>query len=125
MRSTPQNPKIGTNLHIHPVNSVAGHFKEEIRPWEGKTSLTHPPSSSPNRSLMDRKAYTQSTIGGIITAYISEFENLDNKGHGVKIETTCMVVSPPANSQGSVRPYPLLPCQPKLTSSACCASPTL
>ena len=29
--------------------------------------------------------------GGIITSCNSEFENLDQKGHGVKIETTCMV----------------------------------
>lgn len=29
--------------------------------------------------------------GGIITAYSSEFENLDGKGHGVKLETMCMV----------------------------------
>jgi hypothetical protein len=30
--------------------------------------------------------------GGIITSYNSEFENLDGKGHGVKLEPTCMVV---------------------------------
>lgn len=33
-------------------------------------------------------------VGGIITSYCSEFENLDNAGHGVKIETVCMVVCP-------------------------------
>ncbi|SPO02745.1 related to long chain fatty alcohol oxidase [Cephalotrichum gorgonifer] len=58
-----ENPNIGTNLHIHPVNHVVARFKEETKPWEG----------------------------GIITSYCSEFENLDNAGHGVKIETTCMV----------------------------------
>ena len=31
--------------------------------------------------------------GGIITSYCGEFENLDKKGHGVKLETLCMVVS--------------------------------
>lgn len=33
--------------------------------------------------------------GGIITSYCGEFENLDKKGHGVKLETLCMVVSYP------------------------------
>jgi hypothetical protein len=39
--------------------------REEIRPWEG----------------------------GIITSWSGEFENLDGKGHGVKLEPLCMVVS--------------------------------
>lgn len=33
--------------------------------------------------------------GGIITALNHSFENLDSSGHGVKLESTCMVVSPP------------------------------
>lgn len=31
--------------------------------------------------------------GGIITSWSGEFENLDGKGHGVKLEPLCMVVS--------------------------------
>jgi hypothetical protein len=32
-------------------------------------------------------------IGGIITSLCTSFENLDNHGHGTKLEGTCMVVS--------------------------------
>lgn len=44
---------------------VTGFFKEDVRPWEG----------------------------GIMTSVVNTFENEDNKGHGVKLEPTCMVVS--------------------------------
>ena len=60
-----QNGYVGRNLHIHPCNLVTAVYKDEVRPWEGS----------------------------IITSYSSEFENLDQKGHGVKLEPTCMVVS--------------------------------
>lgn len=33
-----------------------------------------------------------SQLGAIISSYNSEFENLDGKGHGVKLETTNMTV---------------------------------
>jgi hypothetical protein len=33
--------------------------------------------------------------GGIITSLCTSFENLDNNGHGTKLEATCMLVSPP------------------------------
>lgn len=31
--------------------------------------------------------------GGIITSWSGEFENLDGKGHGAKLEPLCMLVS--------------------------------
>ncbi|KAF7548098.1 hypothetical protein G7046_g8793 [Stylonectria norvegica] len=63
LKSGIKNRHIGSNLHIHPCNFVTAVYKEEVRPWEG----------------------------GIITSYCPEFENLDDKGHGVKLEPTCMV----------------------------------
>lgn len=50
------------------MNFVIGFYEEDVRPWES----------------------------GIITSLCTSFENLDNKGHGVKLEGMCMV------------PYPLL-----------------
>ncbi|KIW04861.1 uncharacterized protein PV09_04043 [Verruconis gallopava] len=58
MRSGLKNKWIGRNLRLHPVTFVGGVYEEEIRPWEG----------------------------GILTAVVNEFENLDGKGHGAKVE---------------------------------------
>ncbi|KAK0623573.1 hypothetical protein B0T14DRAFT_427954 [Immersiella caudata] len=63
MKSGLTNPHIGGNLHVHPVNFVAAIFEDDIRPWEG----------------------------GIITSVCTNFENLDGKGHGAKLESTCML----------------------------------
>ena len=60
-----QNNHLGKNLHLHPCNMVSAICKEETRSWEG----------------------------AIISAYGSEFEDLDGKGHGVKLEPMCSVVS--------------------------------
>ncbi|RAL14814.1 choline dehydrogenase [Aspergillus homomorphus CBS 101889] len=65
LRSGVQNWHIGRNLHIHPVLFGAAVFDEAIRPWEGSA----------------------------LTAVVKEFENLDGRGHGAKIETT--VTLPP------------------------------
>ncbi|ODA82844.1 hypothetical protein RJ55_01353 [Drechmeria coniospora] len=62
-RSGVKNANVGRHLHLHPCNLVTAAFGDDVRPWEG----------------------------GIITSYSSEFENLDGKGHGVKLEPTCMV----------------------------------
>ncbi|KAK5990275.1 Long-chain-alcohol oxidase FAO3-like protein [Cladobotryum mycophilum] len=62
-RSGIENPQIGQNLHLHPVNHITSIHREETNPWEG----------------------------GIITSYSSEFENLDGKGHGVKLEPVAMI----------------------------------
>lgn len=62
-KSGVKNPNVGKYLHLHPVNFVSATFQEDVRPWEG----------------------------GIITSYCDEFENLDRKGHGVKLEPSCMV----------------------------------
>lgn len=59
-----QNPNIGKNLYLHPVNVMTGFFKEDIRPWEG----------------------------GILTTVVNSFEDLDGKGHGVKLE--CLAMTP-------------------------------
>ncbi|KAI9689278.1 MAG: hypothetical protein M1820_010162 [Bogoriella megaspora] len=63
LRSGLRNPNIGRNLHIHPVSVIVGIFDEEVRPWEG----------------------------GILTAVCNEFENLDGRGHGSKIEAMTML----------------------------------
>ncbi|KAK0621354.1 hypothetical protein B0T17DRAFT_533772 [Bombardia bombarda] len=63
MRSGLTNPHIGRNLHLHPVNFVGAYYEEDVRPWEG----------------------------GIITSVNTSYENLDGKGHGVKLEGTCML----------------------------------
>ncbi|THV55113.1 hypothetical protein BGAL_0014g00430 [Botrytis galanthina] len=59
------NPQIGRNLYLHPVSMVNAVFPEDVKPWEG----------------------------GILTSVCSSFENLDSHGHGVKLETTCMMPS--------------------------------
>ncbi|ORY71456.1 long chain fatty alcohol oxidase [Pseudomassariella vexata] len=56
------SPQIGRNLHLHPVNLVAGYWKEDIKPWEGCA----------------------------ISSVCTTFENLDNEGHGAKLEPVCM-----------------------------------
>ncbi|KAK2630194.1 hypothetical protein QTJ16_001014 [Diplocarpon rosae] len=60
-----KNPQIGRNLYLHPVNTVNAVFKEDVRPWEG----------------------------GILTSVCTTFENLDQHGHGAKLETTSMLPS--------------------------------
>ncbi|KAK4102424.1 long-chain fatty alcohol dehydrogenase [Parathielavia hyrcaniae] len=60
-----KNPQIGKNLHLHPVNFVSGVFDHAVQPWEG----------------------------GILTSVVTSFENLDSKGHGVKLEATSMMPS--------------------------------
>ncbi|KAG4417883.1 hypothetical protein IFR04_008937 [Cadophora malorum] len=59
------NKHIGRNLYLHPVNIVAAVYPEETRPWEG----------------------------GILTSVVGSLENLDNHGHGAKLETTVMMPS--------------------------------
>ncbi|KAF2026244.1 long chain fatty alcohol oxidase [Setomelanomma holmii] len=65
LRSGLSNPQIGGNLYVHPVTVMGAIHKEDISPWEG----------------------------GILTSVVSEFENLDHKGHGVKLEATNMIPS--------------------------------
>jgi choline dehydrogenase-like flavoprotein len=65
LRSGLTSPQIGRNLHVHPVMVMGAVHDEAINPWEG----------------------------GILTAVVNEFENLDNKGHGAKLEATNMIPS--------------------------------
>lgn len=65
LRSGLKNYQIGRNLHLHPVSFLGAIHKEEIKPWEG----------------------------AILTAVVSEHENLDGKGHGVKLEACNMIPS--------------------------------
>ncbi|KAH8595718.1 long chain fatty alcohol oxidase-like protein [Bisporella sp. PMI_857] len=58
-----KNWQIGRNTYLHPVNIIIGVFKEDVRPWEG----------------------------GILTSVCTSYDNIDGQGHGVKIETCCMV----------------------------------
>ncbi|EEH09589.1 long chain fatty acid oxidase [Histoplasma capsulatum G186AR] len=65
LRSGLKNPQIGRNLYLHPVVLLSAVFGEEMKPWEG----------------------------AILTAVINEFEELDGRGHGAKIETVTTVPS--------------------------------
>lgn len=65
LRSGLKNPNIGRNLHLHPVSFVGAVHKERTNPWEG----------------------------GILTAVVNEFENIDGKGHGAKLEAVNMMPS--------------------------------
>ncbi|KAH7401269.1 hypothetical protein BKA66DRAFT_564925 [Pyrenochaeta sp. MPI-SDFR-AT-0127] len=65
LRSGLKNPQIGRNLYVHPVTVMGAIHKEEIKPWEG----------------------------AILTAVVGEYENLDGKGHGAKLEATNMIPS--------------------------------
>ncbi|KAL5115703.1 hypothetical protein ACEQ8H_006415 [Pleosporales sp. CAS-2024a] len=65
LRSGLTNPQIGRNLYVHPVALLGAIHPEEIKPWEG----------------------------GILTSVVNEYENLDGKGHGVKLEATNMIPS--------------------------------
>ncbi|RYP30802.1 hypothetical protein DL767_006083 [Monosporascus sp. MG133] len=53
----------GRHLYVHPAGMVNAAFDDVIKGWEG----------------------------GIITSVCTSFENLDGKGHGVKIETSTML----------------------------------
>ena len=58
MRSGVKSAHLGRNLHLHPTTFIGAVFDQETRPWEG----------------------------GILTAAVTSFEDLDGKGHGPKIE---------------------------------------
>lgn len=65
LRSGLTNPHIGRHLHVHPVSMLGAVHSEVIKPWEG----------------------------AILTAVVGEYENLDGKGHGAKLEATTMMPS--------------------------------
>ncbi|KAL1642945.1 hypothetical protein SLS58_005187 [Diplodia intermedia] len=65
LRSGLKNPNIGRHLHLHPVSFLGAVHKERTDPWEG----------------------------GILTSVVNEFENLDGKGHGAKLEAVTMLPS--------------------------------
>ncbi|KAK7953011.1 hypothetical protein PG988_013705 [Apiospora saccharicola] len=58
-----QNPQIGRNLYLHPVNMLGAFWNEDVNPMDGCA----------------------------ISSVCTSFENLDGEGHGVKLEGTCMV----------------------------------
>lgn len=65
LRSKLNNPQIGRNLYVHPVSLLGGIHQEDIKPWEG----------------------------AILTSVVGEYENLDGRGHGAKLEVTNMIPS--------------------------------
>jgi hypothetical protein len=65
LRSGLTNYHIGRNLHVHPVCLLGAVYDEPTNPWDGP----------------------------ILTAVVSEFENLDGHGHGTKLESTTMLPS--------------------------------
>ncbi|KAI1344649.1 long-chain fatty alcohol dehydrogenase [Xylariaceae sp. FL0016] len=58
-----QNPHIGKNLHLHPCGSMIASFSEDVKGWEGE----------------------------IMTSLMYEFDNLDGRGHGPRIEVPSML----------------------------------
>ncbi|KAI1758620.1 long-chain fatty alcohol dehydrogenase [Hypoxylon sp. FL1150] len=60
MRSHLKNPHIGKNLHMHPTGVLVAAFDHDVQGWNGS----------------------------IVTGVITEFENMDGEGHGVKIEAS-------------------------------------
>ncbi|KAF4999926.1 hypothetical protein FGRMN_2164 [Fusarium graminum] len=60
-----KNKHIGRNLHLHPTTFVSAIFEKETRPWEG----------------------------GILTSLVSSFDNIDGRGHGVRLERPSMLPS--------------------------------
>ncbi|KAF1952114.1 long-chain fatty alcohol dehydrogenase [Byssothecium circinans] len=65
LRSGLKNYHIGRNLHIHPVSVLGAIHPEPTNPWDG----------------------------AILTSVVTEYENLDNAGHGAKLEATNMIPS--------------------------------
>jgi hypothetical protein len=65
LKSSLRLPAIGKNLHLHPTIAVISVWPEEIDPSKGT----------------------------ILTTAITEFDNLDGQGHGVKIEGMNMMPS--------------------------------
>ncbi|KAF2087050.1 long-chain fatty alcohol dehydrogenase [Saccharata proteae CBS 121410] len=65
LRSGLRNPNIGRHLHLHPVSLLGAVYPSRVNPWEG----------------------------GILTAVVNEFENLDGHGHGAKLEAVNMIPS--------------------------------
>ncbi|OKL60953.1 hypothetical protein UA08_03248 [Talaromyces atroroseus] len=63
MRSGIKNQHLGRHLYLHPVLISGAVFEEETRPWEGDC----------------------------LTSFVSDFENLDGRGHGTKIENVAML----------------------------------
>lgn len=65
------------------MNCINAFFKEDVRPWEG----------------------------GILTTVVNSFENMDGKGHGVKLECISMMVSLPEQPEADLQKLTLLqPC---------------
>ncbi|KAI1129319.1 FAD/NAD(P)-binding domain-containing protein [Nemania abortiva] len=62
LRSGLTNKNIGKNLYLHPVASFGATWDEDVKPWEGE----------------------------ILSSVVTEFENLDGAGHGVKVEASTM-----------------------------------
>jgi choline dehydrogenase-like flavoprotein len=62
LRSGIQNWHIGRHLYLHPVSLVGARYDQETQPWDGP----------------------------ILSSVVTEFENLDAHGHGVKLETVNM-----------------------------------
>ncbi|KAF2845700.1 long chain fatty alcohol oxidase [Plenodomus tracheiphilus IPT5] len=65
LRSGLSNSQIGRNLYVHPVAMLGAIHNSDVKPWEG----------------------------AILTAVVGEYENLDGKGHGAKLEATNMAPS--------------------------------
>ena len=68
LRSGLKNPNIGAHLHLHPATLLTAVYSSRpkpINPWEG----------------------------GILTSLVDEFDNLDGRGHGARVESMTMLPS--------------------------------
>ncbi|KAJ9616746.1 hypothetical protein H2200_000465 [Cladophialophora chaetospira] len=61
LRSGLKNQHIGANLHLHPTNPIYATWPHRTNPWEG----------------------------AILTAVMTDFEDLDGHHHGSKVEVIC------------------------------------
>lgn len=90
---------------------MSGFFPGDTKPWQGKLS--------PAGACKDQN--TELCAGTIITSYCSEFENLDGRGHGVKLETTNMTVrtAPPTQRCPKKQVATDQPCSPTPATPQC------
>jgi choline dehydrogenase-like flavoprotein len=72
IRSGLSHPRLGRNLHLHPVSAVGAFFPERIEPWSG----------------------------ALQTRYSTQLADLDGQGYGARFETGPIHFALPASAYG-------------------------